>query len=110
MVISEHIKQENNIFSENVCFYDVHEYIVVDHGSSLGPTITWSGSVDFYAGKHFHDCHEECDRNPKCNNIKMCDNGCTLYTKILLKNEPASSGPNPKNCFTLFKTCPGGKN
>ena len=93
-----------NYFSiESTCFYDVLEHPPKDPGESLSP---YYPHVIF---RHvaFIRCKEECDNNPRCNNIKMCDDGCTLFDKPLFDNAPASDKPNPKNCYTIFKTCPG---
>ena len=89
------------IFVESTCFYDILEYPAKDPGKPLGP---------FLSRRKFHFCEEECEKNPRCNNIKVCDNGCTLFDKPLFQH--AEAEPNrvdPNNCFTAFKTCPGGK-
>ena len=95
-------------FLENVCFYDVLEKPVKEPGRSLGPTVDWTGGP-FEVGKRSNECEQECDRNPECNNIKICNTGCTLFSKIITKNDPTIATSNPHDCFTLFKTCPGGK-
>ena len=89
------------IIVESTCFYDILEYPAKDPGKPLGP---------FLSRRNFHFCEEECEKNPRCNNIKVCDNGCTLFDKPLFQH--AEAEPNridPNNCFTAFKTCPGGK-
>ena len=93
-----------NYFSiESTCFYDVLEHPPKDPGESLSPYYPHV----LFRRVTFIRCKEECDNNPRCNNIKMCDDGCTLFDKPLFKNAPASDKPNPKNCYTIFKTCPG---
>ena len=91
------------LYIANACFYDSLEHSAIDSGSVLGP---------FLNDKTSYECQEECDDNPQCNSIRMCDNGCSLFNKRFSKNTPIQSQnqANPKNCFTLFKTCPGGKN
>ena len=88
------------IFVESTCFYDILEYPAKDPGKPLGP---------FLSRRKFHSCEEECDKNPRCNNIEVCDNGCTLFDKPLFQHAEAKpNGNDPNNCFTAFKTCPGG--
>ena len=90
---------------ESTCFYDVLEHPPKDSGESLSPFYPHV----LFRRVTFIRCKEECDNNPRCNNIQICDDGCTLFDKPLFKNADSdlTPEPNPRNCYTMFKTCPG---
>ena len=56
------------------------------------------------------ECQEECDKDPRCNNIKYCDNGCTLYSGSISENSDIGNFGDEDfgKCRLSFKTCPGG--
>ena len=67
-------------------------------GDALGPLLENLNLVE---------CQDECDKDPRCNNIKVCDKGCTLYDRIITSDSETVKN-NINNCYTSFKSCPGG--
>ena len=86
--------------TENVCFYDFLDSPPKDPGIILGQPLK---------NLSINECQEECDEDTRCNSIRICENGCSLYDGKIFRDTPTIENYT-ESCYFAYKTCPGGKN